>query len=261
MSVVEVSQEGGVGWLRLNRPQVRNAWTAEMGDAVTAHLERIGRDATIRAVVLTGNGRGFCSGVDLRGHFDVDAEGVTDLRGMHHRRFMPAILAMRRLPKPIVCAVNGAAVGYGCSLAMASDFVLMARSAVMIFAFSKLGLLPDGGATGLLVERAGALRAAGIAMLAEDISADTALRLGLVNEVIEDDRLEAAARALAQRLAAGPTQAYGAIKEALQSWSADGLSRQMEREGDLLQRIATTSDFIEGKAAFVERRPAKFTGR
>jgi 2-(1,2-epoxy-1,2-dihydrophenyl)acetyl-CoA isomerase len=260
MTVLDVDTADGVCWLRLNRPEVRNAWTAELGEAVTAQLEIIARDAAVRAVVITGNGKGFCSGVDLRGHFDVDAQGVTDLRGMHHRRFMPAILALRRLPKPVICAVNGAAVGYGCSIAMACDFVLMAHSAVMIFAFSKLGLLPDGGATGLLVERVGALRAAEIAMLADDISADAALRLGLVNDVVADHQLEQAAGTLARRLASGPTKSYGAIKEALQCWSADGLARQMEREGDLLQRLATTHDFIEGKAAFVERRQAKFTG-
>lgn len=259
-NAIEVRTVDGVCWLRLNRPEVRNAWTAEMGDAVTAQLELIARDDAIRAVVLTGNGKGFCSGVDLRGHFDLDAEGVTDLRGMHHRRFMPAILAMRRLPKPVVCAINGAAVGYGCSLALASDFVLMARSAVMIFAFARIGLLPDGGATGLLVERVGILRATEVAMLADDIGADAALRLGLVNEVVDDAQLVQAAGVLAQRLAAGPTRAYGAIKEALQAWSADALPRQMEREGDLLQRLSTSPDFHEGKAAFVERRKARFTG-
>jgi 2-(1,2-epoxy-1,2-dihydrophenyl)acetyl-CoA isomerase len=173
---------------------------------------------------------------------------------------MPAILALRRLPKPVVCAINGAAVGYGCSVAMACDFALMARSAVMIFAFAKLGLLPDGGATAMLVERVGALRAAEIAMLADDISAERALQLGLVNDVVADDQLEAAARDLAQRLAAGPTRAYGAIKDAVQAWSADQLSRQMEREGNLLQRLATSRDFVEGKSAFVERRVPKFTG-
>ena len=260
MSVLEVSTQDGVCWLRLNRPEVRNAWTAEMGDAITAQLEIIARDATIRAVVITGKGKGFCSGVDLRGHFDVDAGGVTDLRGMHHRRFMPAILALRRLPKPVVCAINGAAVGYGCSVAMACDFVLMARSAVMIFAFARLGLLPDGGATAMLVERVGPLRAVEIAMLADDISAERALQLGLINAVVADDQIEAAALELARRLAAGPTRAYAAIKEAVQAWSADQLSRQMEREGDLLQRLATTQDFVEGKGAFVERRTAQFTG-
>ncbi|MEQ1890055.1 MAG: enoyl-CoA hydratase-related protein [Alphaproteobacteria bacterium] len=260
MPVLEVVREENICWLRLNRPEVRNAWTAEMGDAVTAQIEIISRDDTIRAVVITGNGKGFCSGVDVRGHFDVDAEGVTDLRGMHHRRFMPAVLALRRLPKPVICAVNGASVGYGCSIAMASDFVLMAKSAVMIFAFVKLGLLPDGGATAMLIERVGPLRATGIAMLGEDITADHALALGLVNSVVADDGLEAAALALAQRLAAGPTRAYGAIKEAVQAWSADTLSRQMEREGDLLQRLSTTHDFTEGKSSFVERRTERFTG-
>nr|ART36792.1 D433 [uncultured bacterium] len=260
MDVLEVTQDKGICWLKLNRPEVRNAWTAEMGDRVTAQLELIARDASVRVVVITGKGKGFCAGVDLRGHFDVDTQGVSDLRGMHHRRFMPAILALRRLPKPVICAINGASVGYGCSLAMASDFVLMAKSAVMIFAFSKIGLLPDGGATALLVERVGPLRATEIAMLAQDISADQALQLGLVNRVVADEQLEAATLELAQQLATGPTQAYAAIKEAVQAWSAGDLARQMEREGDLLQRLAATNDFREGKSAFVERRGAKFTG-
>lgn len=260
MDVLEVTQDKGICWLRLNRPQVRNAWTAEMGDRVTAQLELIARDASVRVVVITGKGKGFCAGVDLRGHFDVDTQGVSDLRGMHHRRFMPAILALRRLPKPVICAINGASVGYGCSIAMASDFVLMAKSAVMIFAFSKIGLLPDGGATALLVERVGPLRATEIAMLAQDISADRALQLGLVNRVVADEQLEAATLELAQQLAMGPTHAYAAIKEAVHAWSADDLARQMEREGDLLQRLAVTNDFKEGKSAFVERRAANFTG-
>lgn len=260
MSEIELQHRNGICWLRLNRPEVRNAWTARMGDEITAELERLQRDPSVRVLVITGNGKGFCSGVDLRGHFDVDTDGVTDLRGMHHRRFMPAILALRRLGKPVVSAINGACVGYGCSVAMASDFVLMARSAVMIFAFARLGLVPDGGATGMLVDRVGPLKATEIAMVAEDIDAQKALALGLVNRVVDDDKLEAAAAELAARLAVGPTRAYGAIKEAIQAWSADALSRQMEREGDLLQRLATTADFVEGKAAFVERRVARFLG-
>jgi 2-(1,2-epoxy-1,2-dihydrophenyl)acetyl-CoA isomerase len=257
---LEVITENHICWLKLNRPEVRNAWTAEMGDSIATQLELISRDDSIRAVVITGKGKGFCSGVDLRGHFDVDTQGVSDLRGMHHRRFMPAILALRRLPKPVICAINGASVGFGCSVAMASDFVLMAQSAVMIFAFAKIGLLPDGGATAMLVERVGPLKATEIAMLANDISADGALELGLVNRVCADDQLEAETLKLAERLASGPTRSYAAIKEAIQAWSADQLSRQMEREGDLLQRLARTHDFGEGKSAFVERRPAKFIG-
>lgn len=260
MGVLEVSTDEGACWIRLNRPETRNAWTAEMGDLMTQTLERVGCDGAVRVVVITGNGKGFCSGVDLRGHFDVGADGVSDLRGMHHRRFVPTILAMRRLPKPVNCAVNGASVGYGCSVALAADFVLMARSAVMIFAFAKIGLLPDGGATAMLVERVGRRRATEIAMLARDVTAEQALRDGLVNCVVEDERLLDDTAALARELAAGPTRSYAAIKEAFHRWSLGDLARQMELEGDLLQRLAPTNDHREGKAAFVERRTARFLG-
>lgn len=260
MSEIELSTNDGVCWLRLNRPEVHNAWTACMGEEVTGALDRLDRDPAVRVVVITGNGKSFCSGVDLRGHFDYDADGIADLRGMHHRRFMPAVLALRRLSKPVISSINGACVGYGCSIAMASDFALMARSAVMIFAFAKLGLLPDGGATAMLVERVGSLKAKEIAMLAEDIDAEHALKHGLVSRVVDDDSLEAETTKLAKRLATGPTRSYGAIKKAIQAWSSDLMPRQMECEGDLLQRLAATHDFTEGKAAFVERRAAKFTG-
>jgi 2-(1,2-epoxy-1,2-dihydrophenyl)acetyl-CoA isomerase len=260
VSIVEVTRDTGIARLRLNRPKVHNAWTAEMGDLVTATVDALGRDDSVRVVVLCGEGRSFCSGVDLRGHFDYNADGIADLRGMHYRRFMPAILALRRLAKPVIAEVKGACVGYGCSLAMASDFVLMGQSSIMIFAFARLGLLPDGGATAMLVDRVGPLRAAEIAMLARDISSDEALNYGLVSRVVADDQLEAATLELARQLACGPTRSYGAIKEAIQAWMADGITRQMDREGELLQRLAATSDFVEGKAAFVERRQASFTG-
>lgn len=260
MSILDVSVREGICRLRLDRPETRNAWTAETGERMTQTLETLAHDDAVRVVILTGAGKGFCSGVDLRGHFDIDPDGVSDLRGMHHRRFQPAILAMRRLPKPIIAAVNGAAVGYGCSLLLASDFVLMARSAKLIFAFSKIGLVPDGGATAMLAERVGRLRATEIMMLARDLSAEDALRDGLVSRVIEDERLEAEATALAEELARGPTRSYAAIKEALHRWTLQDLARQMELEGDLLQRLAHTRDYVEGKAAFVERRPARFVG-
>lgn len=260
MSVLDVTVVDGICWLRLSRPDVRNAWTAEMGEQVTQALEATGRDDAVRAVVLTGEGKGFCSGVDLRGHFDVDAEGISDLRGMHHRRFMPAILALRRLPKPVIAAVNGAAVGYGCSLLLACDFVLMARSARLIFAFAKIGLVPDGGATAMLAERVGRLRATEIAMLARDIDSAQALRDGLVTRVVDDAALIDETAVLARELAQGPTRSYAAIKEALQRWSLDELARQMELEGELLQRLALTRDYVEGKAAFLERRAPHFAG-
>lgn len=261
MSQLLAEVRDGVCWLRFNRPEVRNAWSPELGEQVVAALTRIRHDRAVRVVVLTGEGAGFCSGVDLRGEFDHDATGEADLRGMHHRRFVPAILALRSLDRPVIAAVNGAAVGYGCSLAMACDFVLAAESATFIFAFVNLGLLPDGGATAMLTARVGPVRATEIAMLGEPIPAARAAEWGLVTRVVPDDTLLAATSELAARLASGPTRAYAAIKTALHAAEQTALGQQMTLEGDLLQSLAETEDFVEGKAAFIERRQPHFVGR
>lgn len=259
-AVVQTELDDGILWIRLNRPASRNAWTAEVGALVVRGLERAERDDRVRVVVLAGEGPGFCSGTDLRTPDEVLADGQPDFRSQHASRFMPTILAMRRLPKPVVSMVHGAAIGYGCSLMLASDFVVMGESAYMRFSFARLGLLPDGGATALLHARVGGPRATQIAMLADPISAAQALTWGLVNEVAPDDALVEQVRALAGSLAVGPTQAYGAIKRAFQAAEFPNLAAQMALEGDLLQELSATADFPEGKAAFLGKREPTFRG-
>lgn len=259
-NVLETSLVDGALWLRLNRPHVRNAWTAELGQRVVDALAEAEADPEVRAVVLSGAGAGFCSGTDLGAQDELLPDGEPNLRQQHALRFMPTILAMRRLPKPVVSMVHGASIGYGCSLMLASDFVVMAESSYMRFSFARLGLLPDGGATALLHARVGGPRATEIAMLADPVPASQALAWGLVNRVAPDDELREQTQALVDRLTAGPTRAYGAIKRAFQAAEHPSFAGQLALEGDLLQELSATSDFPEGKTAFLSKREPAFRG-
>jgi 2-(1,2-epoxy-1,2-dihydrophenyl)acetyl-CoA isomerase len=211
--------------------------------------------------VITGAGKGFCSGADLSAGFDPTPEGHPDVRRSLHERYHPVILGLRELPKPVVAAVNGAAAGVGCSLALAADLVLAGESAYFLLAFVNIGLVPDGGSSAFIPARAGLARATEMAMLGERIGAAKALGWGLVNAVHPDDELLAAADALVARLAAGPTRAYAGAKRQLNAWCFPGLEQQLALEADIQQEQAVGADFAEGVAAFLGKRPAEFTGR
>lgn len=253
-----------VAILRLNRPRQLNALTLDLMEALMSALDRIADDETIRAVLLTGEGRGFCSGADLvaaMGKLPLDAEGRLDLGLALESHYNPLVRKLRALPKPVIAAVNGMAAGAGCSIALLADLTISARSAQYLQAFVNIGLLPDAGGTWLLARTLGSQRAMGFAALGEPISAEQALAWGLVWEVVDDDQLLPRARALAQKLAQGPTVAIARIKQALIAANANELDAQLDLERELQRELGRTQDFTEGAGAFVQKRKAQFKGR
>ena len=253
-------QSGGVGRVTLNRPETLNAWTTEFGRELREIFDGPAADASVRAVLITGAGRAFSSGADLKAGFEPHADGGPDVRKELADYYHPAITAVRRLEKPVVAAVNGPAVGIGCSLALAGDLVLAAESAFFNLAFVNIGLMPDGGSTAFVPAAVGKARAFEMALLGERIEAPRALEWGLVNFVHPDERLIEEAAGLAERLAAGPTRAYAAAKHALNRMIYRDLDGQLELEAELQHELARTRDFLAGVGAFVEKRAPTFEG-
>ena len=255
--------EGGVLTLTLNRPQRLNAMSPLLIEAMIGHLARARDDDGVRAVLLTGTGRGFCAGADLAGGGpgDAGADGKPDLGTAMDRLFNPMIRAIRSLPKPVVAAVNGVAAGGGANLALACDIVLAARSARFDQAFVRISLIPDLGGTWFLPHTVGDARARALAMLGSSVPAEQAERMGMVWQVIDDDALMEEARKLAGRLAAGPTLSYAAIKQAMNSAGTNSLDAQLDLERDLQRDLGRSADFKEGVAAFRAKRSANFIGR
>ncbi len=253
-------QSGAVGRLTLNRPETLNAWIAEFGRELRQVVEQEAAQDSVRAVLVTGAGRGFSSGADLKAGFDPAEDGSPDIKTELHDIYHPVIVGIRRLPKPVVAAVNGPAVGIGCSLALACDLVMAAESSFFGLAFVNIGLMPDGGSTAFVPPAVGKARAFQMALLGERVPAPQALEWGLVNWVYPDNELIAEADALVQRLAAGPTRSYASSKEALNRSIYGDLDGQLELEAELQHALGRSRDFIEGAAAFVEKREAAFTG-
>ncbi|WP_439683853.1 2-(1,2-epoxy-1,2-dihydrophenyl)acetyl-CoA isomerase [Cupriavidus oxalaticus] len=250
----------GVATLTLNRPDVLNAMNADLMRELREGVDRAAADAEVRAVLITGAGRGFCAGADLAAR-QAGGNGLQDSGQMLRERYHPVILALRQMPKPVITAVNGVAAGAGMSLALAGDVVLAGRSASFLQAFSKIGLIPDAGSTYFLPRYAGEMRARALAILAEKIDAEEAHRIGLVWKVHDDAALQDEAGKLAQHLATMPTAAYGMIKEALNQSFANDLAAQLEVEATLQSRASRSEDCKEGVAAFVEKRKPQFKGR
>jgi 2-(1,2-epoxy-1,2-dihydrophenyl)acetyl-CoA isomerase len=251
--------EAGVATLTMNRPDVLNALDDALLQGLRDGLARAKADTSVRALLLTGAGRGFCAGADLAA--GAQRDGPYDVSQGLRERYHPIVLAMRQMPKPIVGAVNGVAAGAGMSLALACDIVLAGESASFLQAFTRIGLVPDCGSTWFLPRLVGDVRARALVMLADKIPAADALRYGLVWQVIADDKLLGEAQACAARMAQMPTRAYDLIKQALAVSSGNGLGEQLEVEAHLQAQAMATDDHKEGVAAFLAKRPAKFSGR
>jgi 2-(1,2-epoxy-1,2-dihydrophenyl)acetyl-CoA isomerase len=261
LETVLVEQRGGELRITLNRPEAMNAWNTQFGNDLRAAVEHAATEDSVRAVVVTGAGRAFSSGADLKAGFEPTPEGHPDVLTPLRERYHPIIAGLRRMPKPVLAAVNGPAVGIGLSLALAADLVIARESAYFLLAFVNIGLVPDGGSSLFVPERVGMARATEMAMLGERVDARTALEWGLINRVAADDEFDAEVDALAARLAAGPTRSYAGTKRQLNAWLFSRMDAQLDLEAEIQQESAQSGDFYEGVRAFVEKRPAAFEGR
>jgi 2-(1,2-epoxy-1,2-dihydrophenyl)acetyl-CoA isomerase len=257
---VDVTRDGSAARILLNRPDALNAWNEQFGRDLLDAVGALGDDEAVRAVLITGAGRGFSSGADLKEQRAADDGGLPDLSARLREIYHPIITGLREMPKPVVAAVNGPAVGIGCSLALACDLIVAAESAYFLLAFVNIGLVPDGGSTAFLPARVGYARAAEMAMLGERVPAPQALDWGLVNQVVPDDQLEPTAGALLERLANGPTRSYAGAKRLLNRRAYADLAGQLEAEADAQKEQGHSEDFIEGVLAFAEKRAPDFTG-
>ena len=259
---VNLHRSGGVAKIELNRPESMNAWNRQFGLDLLAAVDTTATDPEVRCVLLTGAGRGFSSGADLKDmqHQELTPDGRPDVYKALTERYHPIILALRRMEKPVVAAVNGPAVGIGLSLALAADLVVAAQRAYFLLAFVNIGLVPDGGSSVFVPDRIGVPRAMEMALLGERLPATRALEWGLINRVFPDDELAAGAEELAARLAAGPTRSYAGSKRQLNAWTQRGIEEQLELEATIQREMAGSSDFAEGVLAFVQKRQASFKG-
>jgi len=247
--------------IELNRPERMNAWDRRLGVDLLSAIRHATGDESVRAVTITGAGRGFSAGADLKAGFDPTPQGHPDVEARLREIYHPIITGIRRMPKPVLAAVNGPAAGIGCSLALACDLVVARESAYLLLAFVNIGLVPDGGSSLLVPSRVGFARAAEMAMLGERVPARQALEWGLINRVVADDGFEAEVDALAERLATGPTASFAGTKRELNAWVYSRMDDQLALEAAIQQEAAASGDFMEGVQAFLERRPARFSGR
>jgi 2-(1,2-epoxy-1,2-dihydrophenyl)acetyl-CoA isomerase len=257
---IQFTIDSGIAVLTLNRPDRLNSFTQAMHLEVRDALAKVQADKSVRVLLLTGAGRGFCAGQDLNDRaVEPGAPGV-DLGESVEKFYAPLVLTIKSLPMPVICAVNGVAAGAGANLALACDIVLAAKSASFIEAFCKLGLIPDTGGTWHLPRLIGPARAMGLAMLGEKLSAEKAEQWGLIWRSVADDELMNEAMAMARHFATAPTKGLAFTKKAMQASYANTLPEQLQLEADMMRELGYSHDYREGVAAFIAKRPASFKG-
>jgi 2-(1,2-epoxy-1,2-dihydrophenyl)acetyl-CoA isomerase len=263
MRQILYTKENRIATITLNRPEKLNAYSEVMVHEILAALADARDDEAVRAVIITGAGRGFCSGGDVSRDFQYPSryrghrlESMLEMR----ENMDQLVTFLQRFDKPVIAAVNGPAVGIGCSLALAADLVVAARSAYFLLAFVNIGLGLDGGASQSLTARVGHARAMEMAMLGERIGAEQALDWGMANRVVDDEQLRLTVAELAQRLAAGPPGSYATIKRTINVCTYAGFAENLDLEAQLQQERADSKDFMEGVVSFIQKRPANFTG-
>jgi 2-(1,2-epoxy-1,2-dihydrophenyl)acetyl-CoA isomerase len=256
---VNYYRRGGAAKIELNRPDRLNAWNNQFSLDLLAATAEAAEDESVRAVMITGAGRAFSSGADIRDEISAQS-GPPDVYGRLTERYHPILVTIRRMPKPVVSAVHGAAAGIGLSLALVCDLVVAAESGYFLLAFVNIGLVPDGGSSLLVPSRVGFARAAELAMLGERLGAREALEWGLINRVWPDEEFAAKSGELLDRLANGPTRSYAGTKRQLNRWLYEQMDSQLEFEARIQQEMAGSKDFAEGVTAFAEKRAARFTG-
>jgi 2-(1,2-epoxy-1,2-dihydrophenyl)acetyl-CoA isomerase len=255
------SSEGGIARITLNRPDRLNSFNDAMHAEVRDALARVRAESSSRVLLLTGAGRGFCAGQDLGDRAVAPGAEPVDLGASIERNYKPLILALRSLPLPVVCAVNGVAAGAGANIALACDIVLAAKSASFIQAFSKIGLIPDSGGTYFLPRLVGTARALGLSLLGDKLPAEQAAQWGLIWQCVDDAELRPTVDKLLAGLATAPTAGLAAAKRAIYGSAANTLEAQLDLERDVQRALGYGSDYKEGVAAFAEKRPPRFTGR
>ena len=260
-ATILLERADGIARITLNRPDRLNSFNTEMHAALREALAQVQADTSLRVLLLTGAGRGFCAGQDLGDRAVAPGATPVDLGASIDANYRPLVLALRELPMPVVCAVNGVAAGAGANIALACDIVIAAKSASFIQAFCRIGLLPDSGGTYFLPRLVGTARAMGLALLGDKLPASMAAEWGLIWQCVDDANLASTVDALLGQLAKAPTRGLAATKRALYASATATLAAQIDLERDLQRELGYSSDYREGVAAFAAKRPPEFTGR
>jgi 2-(1,2-epoxy-1,2-dihydrophenyl)acetyl-CoA isomerase len=259
-NAVNLIRRGGAAIIELNSPERMNAWSDRLSSELLQAVQVVADDTSIRAAMVTGAGRAFSSGADLKEGIELFKSGDFDPHRVLTERYHPIITGIREMAKPVVAAVNGPVAGVGVSLALACDLVVATESSYFSLAFVNIGLVPDGGSSLFVPSRVGFARAAEMAILGEPVAAAQAAEWGLINRVYADAVFADEANALLDRLADGPTKSYAGSKRQLNKWMYSNMAQQLEFEATIQREMAVSADFAEGLAAFIEKRPTKFTG-